>query len=118
VIEVTGVATVVEGSTFEQKSRTPIGKATTQFVVEDLDDMHQIRLRCLQSGYYSRWLLTEAMGGTFADVEIGMEPTRVAYRAMDGVLGRRWYRRVAEDSLAGLRRLAVRQATGGAASRS
>ena len=79
----------------------------------------RFRLRCLQSGYYSRWLLTEAMGGTFADVEIGMEPTRRrAYRAMDGVLGRRWYRRVAEDSLAGLRKLAARQAAGGAASRS
>ena len=62
VIKVTGVATLEEGSTFNQETRTPLGTSTTQFVVEDLGDMHEIRLRCMKSGYYSHWLLTEAMG--------------------------------------------------------
>ena len=38
-----------------------------------------------RSGYYSHWVLTEAQGQTFADVEIGIEPIglhgRVAQRA-------------------------------------
>ena len=109
VIKVTGVATLEEGSTFDQETRTPLGTSTTQFVVEDLDDMHEIRLRCTRSGYYSHWLLTEAMGSTFAEVEIGMDPTHVGYRAFDATFGRRWHRRVAEDSLAQVRELATRE---------
>ena len=71
--------------------------------------MREIRLRCLQSGYYSRWLLTEARGETFADVEIGMDPAHVGYRAFDAVLGRRWYRRLAEDSLTQVAEAASRE---------
>jgi hypothetical protein len=110
VLEVTGVATLEEGATFQQESRTPMGTSTTTFVVEDLDDMREIRLRCLQSGYYSHWLLTEARGETFAEVEIGMDPKHVGYRAFDAVLGRRWYRRLVEESLTQLGLVASREA--------
>jgi uncharacterized protein YndB with AHSA1/START domain len=106
VLEVTGLATVEEGATFRQKGRTPMGSQTTTFVVDDLEDMHEIRLRCLQSGYYAHWLLTEARGETFAEVELGMEPTHVGYKAFDAMMGRRWYRRLAENSLTGLAEVA------------
>jgi hypothetical protein len=102
VVEVTGVASVDEGSSFEQRTQTPLGTKTTEFVVDELDELRQIRLRCLASGYYSHWILTEARGDTFADVEIGMEPAHVVNRGFDVVIGRRWYRRIADDSLAQL----------------
>jgi hypothetical protein len=110
VLEVTGVATLEEGATFQQHGRTPVGTSTTTFVVEDLEDMREIKLRCLESGYYSHWLLTEARGETFAEVEIGMDPTDVRYRAFDAVLGRRWYRRLVDDSLSQLGVVACREA--------
>jgi hypothetical protein len=67
-------------------------------------------MRCTQSGWYSRWKLTEAAGGTFADLEIGMEPASVGYRAVDVAVGKRWYRRVAKRSLDGIKRALSRDA--------
>jgi hypothetical protein len=60
-----------------------MGKAETTFKIEELDDLHAIKLRCQQSGYYSRWVLTEAQSSTFAEVEIGIEPAR--WRALGTV---------------------------------
>jgi hypothetical protein len=103
VLEVTGLASVQQGATFRQKSRGPLGNTETTFLIDELDDLHEIRLRCVESGLYSRWLLTEAQDATFADLEIGMEPTSLAARASNAIFGRSWYRRLSEDSLAGLR---------------
>jgi uncharacterized protein YndB with AHSA1/START domain len=103
VLEVTGLPTIEKGAEFEQVTRSPFGKAKTTFEIDELEDLHRIRMRCLESGWYSRWNLTEADGGTFADVEIGMEPTKPGYRAMDTALGKRWYRRVARKSIDGLK---------------
>ena len=74
-------------------------------IIGQVDDLlHEIRLRCQESGLYSHWLLTEAQRSTFVDVEIGMEPLGLGPRAFDATLGRRWYRGLADDSLDGLRR--------------
>lgn len=104
VVEVTGLPTVEKGAEYQQVTRSPLGTGETTFEIDELEDLHQIRMRCTQSGWYSRWKLTEAAGGTFADLEIGMEPVHVGYRAMDAALGKRWYRRVAKRSLDGIKR--------------
>ena len=103
VVEVTGLPTVEKGAKYEQVSRSPLGKSRTTFEIEELDDLHEIRLRCTSSGWYSSWKLTEAAGSTFADIEIGMEPYNVGYGAIDRVTGKRWYRRVAKASIDGVR---------------
>jgi hypothetical protein len=107
-IGVTGPPTRIEkGSTFEQTSPAPVrGEQTTTFKVVELEDLHEIKLQCQRSGYYSHWKLTEAQGQTFADVELGIEPI-----GLDGQLARllftkRQLREVTEASLDGLRRLA------------
>ena len=48
-------------------------KGTTPFKVEELEDMRELKVQCQVSGFYSHWLLTEAQGGTFAQVEMGVE---------------------------------------------
>jgi Polyketide cyclase / dehydrase and lipid transport len=116
VLDVTGVPTLEPGATFQQVSRVAFGRTTTTFVVDALDDLHEIRLRCLSSGYYSHWLLTEARSETFTEVEIGMEPTALGYRTVDKVMGKRWYRKMSEESVDALRTAAqlelTRQAPG------
>ena len=108
VVEVTGLAEVAPDATFQQVSKMPFaGKAETTFQIEALDEMQEIKLRCQQSGYYSRWVLTEAQDSTFMDVEIGIEPTSPVYRVMFGALGKRHLRRITEDSLDGLRKVLV-----------
>ena len=75
-IAVTGVPTKIEkGSTFEVTGRGPLRlKSTTTFKVEELDDMHELKMKCQFSGFYAHWLLTDAQDGTFAEVELGIEP--------------------------------------------
>ena len=85
VIAVTGAPTKIEkGSTFDVTSKGPLGlKATTPFKVEELEDMHELKMKCQLSGFYSHWLLTQAQDGTFAEVELGIEElaTRRGLRA-------------------------------------
>ena len=104
-LEVTGPATIELGTEFQQTSPAPIGRSTTTttYRVEALDELHEVRMRCLQSGWYSHWLLTEARGSTFVDVEIGIEPTAIQYRLLFGMLGKRHFRDAAEQALDGLR---------------
>jgi hypothetical protein len=103
VVEVTGLDTVEEGAQYRQTTRTPLGKTQSDFVVDRLEDLREIKVRCLLSGYYLHWQVTEAGDDTFAEVEIGMDPKHVGYRAVDMTVGRRWYRRVVEETLERLR---------------
>jgi Polyketide cyclase / dehydrase and lipid transport len=105
VVEVTGLAEVAPDAEFQQVSKTPLGNDETTFQIEALDDMREIKLRCQKSGYYSRWVLTEAQESTFMDVEIGVDPTAIQYRLFFGAMGKRYFRRLTEDSLDGLRKL-------------
>jgi hypothetical protein len=109
VVEVTGLATIDRGSTFQQMTKTPLGKHETTFEIEELDEMREIKLRCTASGYYSRWLLTEAQDSTFLDVEIGAEPTALRYRAANAAFGgKRYFRRIADGAIDGVRAIAER----------
>jgi hypothetical protein len=76
VLAVTGAPTKIEkGSTFDLTGRGPLGlKATTTFKVVELEDMHELKMKCQVSGFYAHWLLTGAQDGTFAEVELGIEP--------------------------------------------
>jgi hypothetical protein len=106
VIEVTGLAEVAEHATYEQTTKSAMfGSAeTTIFEIEKLDDLREIKLRCQTSGYYSRWRLTPAQEHTFAEVEIGVEPTSPMYALFFGTVGRRYLRRISEESVAGIQR--------------
>lgn len=102
---VTGLPTeIVKGSTYRETGRGPLGEVTTTFEVEELDDLREIKLRCQTSGYYSHWLLTEAQGNTFVEVELGIEPPSLRAQAFRITHNKRFLRRMAEGTLDGLRR--------------
>jgi hypothetical protein len=105
VVSVTGLASIDEGSTYRQVSKTPLGKTETTFQIEELDELREIKLRCRRSGYYSRWLLTEAQDGTFVDAEIGIETSSpIPYRALHAAAGgKRYFRRLVDGAFDGLR---------------
>lgn len=109
-VEVTGVPDEVErGSTFKLRDRTPLGpRMTTTFKVEEMDDLHEIKLRCQASGYYSRWLLTEARGSTFAEVEMGVDRTglpALSSRALSLAVTKGYLRRQVETVVDGVQRV-------------
>jgi polyketide cyclase/dehydrase/lipid transport protein len=105
-VEVRGLETIEAGARYEQTQKPPVGSAKpTVFVVDAFEEMREISVRCTVSGWYLHWLLTGAGQDTFAEVEVGMDPTHLGYRAADVALGKRWYRRTAENTLEQLRKI-------------
>ena len=82
---------------------------TTTFVVEELEDLREIKMRCLTSGYYSHWALTEAQGETFTEVEFGMEPTNLPFKAVDKTVGKRMYRTTMMETIDSLQATIARR---------
>jgi uncharacterized protein YndB with AHSA1/START domain len=107
VIEVNGEQ-FGEGSEYVQVTRSAMGKnETTDFLVERRQELREIKLRCQMSGTYAHWLMTEAQGGTFVDVEFGMDPKGLGLRLFDGAFGRIYFRRWMEQSVEGLKQAAA-----------
>jgi Polyketide cyclase / dehydrase and lipid transport len=107
VIEVRGER-FEEGDEYTQVTKDPIGsKSETSFLLEKRDNLRQIRMSCELTGMYADWVLTSAQGGTFVEVEMGIEAKRVADRVFDRAMGRAYFRRWTSQSLDGLRDAAV-----------
>lgn len=97
-----------EGSAYAQVTKSPTGRIETRMKVERLDDLRQIDMRCTTTGTYARWLLTEAQGDTFVDVEFGIDPNGVGDRVFDAAFGKLYFRRWLSQSLAALEEVATR----------
>jgi uncharacterized protein YndB with AHSA1/START domain len=100
-----------EGCSYRQVYKSPMGTIETDVSVERLDGCHELLLRCLDTGTYTRWLLIEAQGGTFIDAEFGIDPKTKRVRAFDLVAGKRYFRHWLEQSIDGLRRAAREEVT-------
>jgi hypothetical protein len=112
VIEVDGER-FEEGDEYVQVTREPTGNnVQTSFLLERRDELREIRMSCRLTGTYGRWLLTSAQGGTFVELELGMEPRRLDHRVFDMTLGRRFFRAWSEESLDALREAARREREG------
>jgi uncharacterized protein YndB with AHSA1/START domain len=96
-----------EGDQYAQVTKDLLaGTSKTDFVIERMDDLREVRLVCQATGMYAHWLLTDAQGGTFVDVEMGMDPRTAGTRMFDAVIGRMYFRRWLDQSLDALRRAA------------
>jgi Polyketide cyclase / dehydrase and lipid transport len=106
VIEVRGER-FEQGDEYAQVTKDPFGRSETNFLLERCHELREIRMACQLTGMYAHWRLTAAQGGTFVDLEMGMQPKRVSDRVVDGTIGRIYFRRWADDSLDGLRNALV-----------
>jgi hypothetical protein len=87
-----------------QVTKGPGGRAETDFLLERRDDLRSIRMSCQLTGCYAHWLLTPAQGGTFVELEMGIQPARLGDRLFDIAMGRSYFRRWSKQSLAALQR--------------
>ncbi len=110
IIEVECEGLTEEGCTYRAVSKGPLGTVDNAISVERLDGCRELFIRCLNTGMYTRWLLTEAQGGTFVDAEFGMDPQTVRTRIFDTVAGKRYFRRWLEQSIDALGRAAKTEA--------
>ena len=104
VIEVQGER-FEEGDEYVQVIRDPTGSVKSNFLIERSRDLREIRMSCRLTGTYAHWSLTPAQGGTFVELEMGMEPTRLSYRLFDMTMGRRYFRSWSQQSLDALRKV-------------
>jgi elongation factor P len=88
-------------------TRGPIGKAESNLLLERRDNLREIRMSCRLTGMYADWLLTPAQGGTFVEVEMGIETRRISDRIFDRAAGKVYFRRWASQSLDALRDAAL-----------
>ena len=49
--------------------------------------MRELKMQCQVSGFYTHWLLTDAQGGTFAEVEMGVEELETKRGIQGRVIG-------------------------------
>src|SRR3954468_8728606 len=92
-----------QGCSYRQVFKSPMGVVETDVSVERLDDCRELTLRCLDTGTYAHWLLAGAQGGTFIDVEFGLDPKTTRTRVFDMVAGKRYFRRWLQESIDALR---------------
>jgi hypothetical protein len=108
VIEVRGER-FEEGDEYAQVTKDPIGRSESNFLLERRENLRGIRMSCQKTGMYAEWLLTPAQGGTFVEVEMGMQPRRLGHRIFDRATGNSYFRRWTSESLDGLREAALRR---------
>lgn len=102
-----------EGDEYVQVTRTPTGRMQSHFLVEHRDDLREIRMRCQLTGTYAHWMLTPAQGGTFIELEMGMDAKRLAPRLVDLAIGNRYFEAWSRQSLDALRNAADQSASSG-----
>jgi uncharacterized protein YndB with AHSA1/START domain len=77
----------------------PMGNLETTLEVSTFDPGREIVIQCLDTGTYTRSLLTAAQGGTFVECEAGNDPKNLGLRIMDATIGRSLFRRWVEHAL-------------------
>lgn len=92
-----------EGDSYVQVTKTPAGKLQSHFLIERREDLREIRMSCQLTGTYADWLITPAQGGTFIELEMGMQPRRLSQKLMDAAIGKRYFQAWTEKSLDALR---------------
>ena len=94
-------------------TQTPFGAQELDVVVDRLDELREMRIRCVNTGTYVDLVLTRATGGTFVDARFGLDPQNVRMRVFDIVAGKRYFRQWLEESLSAMERVARAQAVEG-----
>jgi hypothetical protein len=98
-----------EGCRYRGVVKKMFGEEEHNLLVERLDNCQEISIYCDGTGVTTRFVLTEAQGGTFLEGHFAIEPNSIGMKTISAVAGRRIMRSWLERSLANLKRVAERQ---------
>jgi hypothetical protein len=101
---------IEEGCSYRQVTETPFGYQNLDVVVDRLDELREMRIRCINTGTFVDLALTDMRGGTLVDARFGMEPPTVRMKLFDAVAGKRYFKRWLEQSLDAMQRVARERA--------
>jgi uncharacterized protein YndB with AHSA1/START domain len=77
-----------------------------ELLIERLEGCHEVSIFCEGTGVTTRFVLTEAQGGTFVQGYFAIEPNTIGMKVLGAVGGRRLMRSWLESSLENLKRAA------------
>jgi hypothetical protein len=89
-----------------QKRPWPMPELETTLAVDRMIPGKELTIRCMDTGTYSRAVLTEGQGGTFIEMEAGNDPANLRTRLQVAMAGERMFRRWVEHALERLRHAA------------
>jgi uncharacterized protein YndB with AHSA1/START domain len=96
-----------------QKRPWPVSDLETTLEVDRMTPGQELLIRCMDTGTYTRAILTEGQGGTFVEMEAGNDPKSLGIRVQVAMAGQRLFRRWVEHALEKLRSAAeAARATG------
>lgn len=104
------VAVEIRGDTFEvgdvfHQVVGVAGRPEYNRIIDRRDELKELRWHCPTTGGYQHWVLTDAQGGTFVDMEMGIkDPQSPRFALFDKTVGRWFIKRWAEQAIDGLRR--------------
>ena len=84
----------------------PLGDLETTLEVSDFVPGKEITIRCMDTGTFTRAVLTDAQGGTFVECEAGNDPKGIGMRVMDATIGRSLFKRWVDHALAKVKQVA------------
>ena len=95
-----------EGCTYRSVTESPFGYQELDVVVDRLDEMREMRIRCISTGTFVDLAVADVRGGTFVDARFGMDPMTARTRVFDAIAGKRFFRRWLEQSLEAMQQVA------------
>src|SRR5581483_8402916 len=96
-----------QGDQFVMVTEHPvIGRDEPHILIDEMEDLRDLRMHCTISGLFVDWQLTDAQGGTFVHAAFGMYPIRMRDRVIDLAGGRRFFRRWLDEAIEGLKNAA------------
>ena len=82
-----------------QKRPWPMSELETTLEVDRMVPGKELLIRCMDTGTYTRAVLTEGQGGTFVEMEAGNDPKSLGIRMQVAMAGQRLFRRWVEHAL-------------------
>jgi uncharacterized protein YndB with AHSA1/START domain len=100
-----------------QKRPWPMSDLETTLEVDQMVPGKELLVRCMDTGTYTRAVLTEGQGGTFVEMEAGNDPKSLGIRLQVAMAGERLFRRWVEHALGKLKLAAESTAPASSADR-
>lgn len=98
-----------EGCRYRGVVKQFLGAEEHELLLARLEDCREVSIHCGGTGVTTRFLLTEAQGGTFVEGYFSVDPTTAGMKVLSAISGRRFLRGWLDRSLANLKNAAERQ---------
>jgi uncharacterized protein YndB with AHSA1/START domain len=99
-------ADIREGCRYRGVVKGPFRTAEHELLIEKLEECREVSIHCEGTGVTTRFVLTDAQGGTFVEGHFAIEPNSIGSTVFGALAGRRIMSSWLQGSLANLKSVA------------